>query len=167
MTTDGGDNWKHMGLKDSEHIADIIVHPDNSDIVYVAVMGHLWAANEERGVYKTTDCGESWERILYVDENTGCADLDIDPQEPDIVYAAMWEFRRWPHFFESGGAGSGLYKSLDGGKTWTKQTRDLPQGDLGRIAVAVAPSRPSPRNRDCFVPTTLAQPGSGSPRRRP
>lgn len=142
-TADGGESWEKLGLENTERIADIIIHPENSDVVYVAAMGHLWDANEERGVYKTTDAGKSWEKILYVDENTGCADLAIDPQEPDILYAAMWEFRRWPYFFKSGGPGSGLYKTLDGGKKWKKLTRDLPDGELGRIAVAVAPSRSS------------------------
>lgn len=142
-TTDGGDTWKLMGLEDSERIADILVHPGNSDLVYVAAMGHLWDSNEERGVYKTTDGGENWEKILFVDENTGCADLAMDPQESDILYAAMWQYRRWPYFFKSGGPGSGLHKSNDGGKTWKRLTNGLPEGELGRIAVEVAPSRPS------------------------
>ncbi|MFQ5708476.1 MAG: WD40/YVTN/BNR-like repeat-containing protein [bacterium] len=142
-TTDGGENWKHMGLEDSEHISRILVHPRNSEIVYVAALGHLWNANEERGVYKTTDGGKKWERILFVDGNTGCADLAMDPQEPNILYAAMWQVRRLPYFFTSGGPGSGLYKSTDGGKTWEKLSRGLPRGELGRIGIAVAPSRPS------------------------
>jgi len=141
-STDGGDNWQLMGLKESERIADILIDPDDPNIVYVAAMGHLWNGNEERGVYKTTDGGKSWERILYIDENTGCADLEMDPQEPTIIYAAMWQFRRWPYFFKSGGPGSGLYKSIDGGKNWTKLTNGLPEGELGRIAIAAAPSRP-------------------------
>ena len=142
-TTDGGATWIHLGLKDTERISDILIHPEDPNIVYVAALGHLWDANEERGVFKTTDGGKTWEKILYVDENTGCADLAMDPQEPNILYAAMWEFRRWPYFFQSGGPGSGLYKSTDGGKTWKKLTNGLPDGDLGRIAIAVAPSRPN------------------------
>ncbi len=142
-TTDGGESWTCMGLKDSEHIGKIVIDPRNSNTVYVAVLGHLWNANKERGLYKTTDGGKTWERILYVDENTGCADLAIDPQEPDIVYAAMWQFRRLPYHFTSGGPGSGLYKSTDGGKTWKRLENGLPEGELGRIAVAVAPSRPN------------------------
>lgn len=142
-TTDGGENWQRVGLEDSERISAIRVHPKNSDVVYVAALGHLWNAHEARGLYKTTDGGKTWERILYVDENTGCASLAMDPQEPDILYAAMWQFRRLPYFFTSGGPGSGLYKSTDGGETWKKLTEGLPEGDLGRIAVAVAPSRPS------------------------
>jgi hypothetical protein len=117
-TTDGGDNWEFMGLGDSERIAKIHVNPEDGDVVYVCATGHLWSSNEERGVYKTTDGGENWERILYVDENTGCADLAVDPQDSDILYAAMWQFRRGPDFFNSGGPGSGLHKSSDGGETW-------------------------------------------------
>jgi len=142
-TTDGGKTWEAMGLEDTERISQIRVHPQDSDTVYVCATGHLWNANEERGLFKTTDGGKTWEKILYVDENTGCADLDMDPQEPDVLYAAMWQFRRHPDFFESGGPGSGLYKSTDGGTNWTELTEGLPAGKKGRIAVAVAPSRPS------------------------
>lgn len=141
-TTDGGDTWKRVGLEDSERIARIIIDPKNPDTVYVAATGHLWNSNEERGVYKTTDGGKTWQKVLFVDKETGCADLAIDPQEPNIVYAAMWQFRRKPYFFTSGGPGSGLYKSTDAGKTWKKLTKDLPEGELGRIAIAVAPTRP-------------------------
>lgn len=142
-TNDSGDNWKLMGLENTERLADIIVHPQKSDIVYVAAMGQLWSSNEDRGLYKTMDGGKSWEKVLYVDENTGCADIAMDPQEPNILYAAMWEFRRLPYTFKSGGPGSGLYKSSDGGKSWKKLTIGLPTGELGRIAVAVAPTRSS------------------------
>ncbi|MFQ6083860.1 MAG: WD40/YVTN/BNR-like repeat-containing protein [Candidatus Aminicenantia bacterium] len=142
-TTDGGKTWECVGLKDSERISEVIVHPKNPNIVYVGALGHLWNSNEERGVYKTTDGGKTWERILYVDENTGCIDLVMDPQEPDVLYAAMWQFRRKPYFFTSGGPGSGFYKTTDGGKTWKKMTKGLPKGELGRIAVDIAPSRPS------------------------
>ncbi len=142
-TRDGGATWQHLGLEATERIAKIEVDPDDGDTAYVCATGHLWNANPERGVYKTTDGGESWDLILSVDENTGCADLDMDPQEPRILYAAMWEFRRSPHFFTSGGPGSGLYRSTDGGATWKKLGDGLPDGELGRIAVAIAPSRPS------------------------
>ncbi len=142
-TTDGGENWEHMGLEDSERMSKILIDPRDSDTVYVCVTGHLWDANQERGVYKTTDGGKSWERILFVDSDTGCGDLAMDPQEPGNLYASMWQFRRWPYFFKSGGSGSGLYKTTDGGKNWRKITKGLPQGELGRIALAVAPSRPS------------------------
>ena len=142
-STDGGESWANVGLTDSERIGAIRVDPSNGDVVYVCATGHLWNANEERGVFKTTDGGESWEKVLYVDADTGCADLDLDPQDPQVVYAAMWQFRRYPDFFTSGGPGSGLYKSTDGGATWKELEKGLPEGELGRIAVAVAPSRPS------------------------
>lgn len=140
-TRDGGDTWEHLGLEDSERIAKIAVHPEESDTVWVCATGHLWSANEERGVFKTTDGGKSWTKVLYVDEDTGCADLDLDPQDPSIVFASMWQFRRSPDFFDSGGPGSGLYKSTDGGESWRQLEKGLPEGELGRIAVAIAPSR--------------------------
>lgn len=142
LSKDGGKEWKLMGFKDSERISKILVDPKDSKTIYVAVMGHLWNTHTERGVYKTTNEGKTWKQILYVDENTGCADLEMDPQETGVLYAAMWQFRRKPYFFTSGGKGSGLYKSIDKGKTWRKLTKGLPKENLGRIAVAVAPSRP-------------------------
>jgi photosystem II stability/assembly factor-like uncharacterized protein len=145
-TTDGGDNWQRMGLADSERIARIRVSPadgTHGNTVWVCATGHLWNDNEERGVYKTTDGGKTWKRVLYVDAKTGCSDIDVDPQDPSIVYAGMWQFRRGAAYFSSGGPGSGLYKSTDGGDTWKKAEAGLPSGDKGRIAVAVAPSRPS------------------------
>ncbi len=142
-TVDGGDNWEHMGLADSERIARIAVDPKDGDTVYVCATGHLWDSNDERGVYKTADAGKNWERVLHVDADTGCSDLSLDPQDSRILYAGMWQFRRWPWFFKSGGPGSGLYRSKDGGKTWTQLKQGLPAGEKGRIAVAVAPSRPS------------------------
>jgi photosystem II stability/assembly factor-like uncharacterized protein len=141
-TTDGGDSWEARGLADSERIARIRVHPGEPDTVWACATGHLWNANEERGVFKTTDGGGSWEKVLFVDADTGCADLAADPQDPDVLYAAMWQFRRQPDFFTSGGPGSGLWRSRDGGATWQELENGLPAGDKGRIAVAVAPSRP-------------------------
>ncbi|MCS6884816.1 MAG: glycosyl hydrolase [Acidobacteriota bacterium] len=142
-TTDGGQTWALVGLEKVERISKIVIDPKNPEVVYVACPGALWSQSSERGLYKTTDGGKSWEKILYVDENTGCADVAIDPQEPNVVYASMWQFRRKGWFFTSGGPGSGLYKSTDGGKSWKKLTAGLPEGELGRIAIAVAPSRPS------------------------
>ena len=142
-TTNGGRSWDFVGLKDSEHISDIIIHPNDGNTVFVGVQGKLWGANEERGVFKTTDGGKTWTKILYIDENTGCADMDIDPTNPNIMYAAMWSHRRYPDFFDSGFTGkSGLYKTTDGGKTWNKIHNGLPQTTLGRIGIAVAPSNP-------------------------
>ncbi len=142
-TTDGGETWQHMGLENSERISSIRIDPRNPNTVYVGVLGHLWNDSEDRGVYKTTDGGKTWEKILYINEATGCASLDMDPQDPNILYAGMWQFRRWPWFFKSGGPGSGLYRSKDGGKTWQRLENGLPEGELGRITVAVAPSRPN------------------------
>jgi photosystem II stability/assembly factor-like uncharacterized protein len=142
-TTDGGETWKNMGLEKTERIGRIQIHPANSDIVYVAALGCLWNANEERGVYKTTDGGETWEKILYIDENTGCSDIAIDPEEPDILYAAMWDYRRQPFTFRSGGPGSGLYKTKNGGKSWKRLKKDLPTDTLGRISVDISPADPN------------------------
>ncbi len=142
-TTNGGEKWELMGLPNSERIARIVLHPTNHDIVYVAVLGHLWNGNQDRGVYQTTDGGKTWNKILYVDENTGAADICIHPNNPNILYAGMWDYRRQPHTFRSGGKGSGLYKSSDAGKTWKKLNGNgLPDGELGRISVAVSPIAP-------------------------
>lgn len=142
-STDGGDHWTAMGLEKTERIARIQVSSKAADTVFVCATGHLWNGNEERGVYRTSDGGKTWTRALFVDADTGCADLAIDPQDPRILYAAMWQFRRSPDFFSSGGKGSGIYKSSDGGGTWTRLSAGLPAGELGRIAIAAAPSRPS------------------------
>lgn len=142
-TTDGGDTWELVGLEDSERVARIVVDPRDGNVVYVCATGHLWNANEERGVFRTKDGGETWEKVLYVDENTGCSDISIDPHAPNVLYAGMWEFRRWPYSFNSGGPGSGLYRSLDGGDTWHELTNGLPAGEKGRVAVAVSPPQPS------------------------
>ncbi len=139
---DGGKTWEHLGFKHSERIAEVVLHPKDPKIAYVCVLGNLWNSSKERGVYKTKDGGKTWEKILYVDENTGCGDLAIDPQESDVIYAGMWQVRRMPYFFVSGGSGSGFFKSTDGGKNWKKIKKGLPEGDLGRIAFDVAQSRP-------------------------
>ncbi|MBL7873043.1 MAG: hypothetical protein JNM78_15610 [Cyclobacteriaceae bacterium] len=139
-TVDGGTNWIKMGFEKSERIAGIQVNPKNPDEVYVAVLGPLWNDSEERGLYKTTDGGKTWNKILYVDKTTGCSDLTLDPNNPNIVYASFWEFRRQPWSFSSGGATSALYKSIDGGKTFNKIHNGFPKGKLGRLAIAVAPS---------------------------
>lgn len=141
---DGGENWEYLGLPESERVHRILLHPTDSDVAYVAVPGKLWGDSTERGVFKTTDGGKTWNKILYVNEKTGCGDLIIDPSNPDRLIAAMYEFRRWPWSFHSGGPGSGLYRTLDGGKNWEEITPEdgLPKGDLGRCGLAYAPSNP-------------------------
>ncbi|MDW3192701.1 MAG: hypothetical protein R8G66_10055 [Cytophagales bacterium] len=139
-STDGGVNWNRVGFENSERIASIEIHPENTDIMYVGVLGALWSDNEERGVYKSTDGGVTWNKVLYIDPKTGCGDVIMDPNNPNVLYASMWEFRRSGWGFESGGANSGLFKSTDGGETWNKIHNGIPDGKLGRIAVAVAPS---------------------------
>ncbi len=139
---DGGANWEKIGFEKSERIGNIIVNPKNSNEIYVAVLGALWSDSDERGVYKTTDGGATWEKALYINEKTGAADLAMDPTNPNILYASMWEFRRTAWSFESGGEYSALYKSTDAGKTWKKIHNGFPAGKLGRLAIAVAPSNP-------------------------
>jgi len=147
-STDAGKSFTHVGLADIERVSRIRVHPRDPATVYVAALGHLWGPNEARGVYRSRDGGDTWDRVLYVDENTGAADLAIDPANPRILYAAMWDFRRRPWTFRSGGPGSGLYRSADGGDTWERLTdpaldNGLPSGTLGRIGIAIAASNPA------------------------
>lgn len=139
---DGGETWENMGLAQGERINKIIVDPTDGNTVYVAVLGKLWGENEERGLFKTTDGGKTWKKVLYSDPRTGCSDIAMDPRNPNKLFAAMWQFRRWPHFFKSGGPGSGLFRSHDGGETWQRLEPEdgLPKGTLGRMSVAVAPS---------------------------
>ena len=141
---DAGKTWQHMGLKNSERIHRIIPHPRDVNTVYVAAMGQAWGENSERGVYRTRDGGKSWQRILFVDDKTGAAELVMDPSNPDKLFANMWQYRRWPWLFKSGGPGSGLYMSIDGGDSWRQATEKdgLPKGELGRMGIAVAPSDP-------------------------
>ncbi|MFN3917067.1 MAG: WD40/YVTN/BNR-like repeat-containing protein [Flavobacteriales bacterium] len=139
---DGGKSWKNMGLKDSERIGNIVVHPKNSDIVYVAAYGQLWSSGGERGVYKTTDGGKSWERILHISENTGVNEIHMDPRNPDVLYAAAHQRRRHVHTYIGGGSESGLYKSTDGGKTWDKINKGLPSVEIGRIGLGISPVNP-------------------------
>ncbi|PIF01271.1 MAG: hypothetical protein CR994_01555 [Maribacter sp.] len=141
-STDGGSNWKKLGFDKSERIANIIVNPKNPNEVYVAVLGALWGDSEERGVFKSLDAGKTWKKLLYVNPKTGCADLIMDPTDPNTLYASMWEFRRTGWSFESGGDNSALYKSTNGGATWNKIHNGFPSGKLGRLGIAVAPSNP-------------------------
>mgnify|MGYP001212033983 CR=1 FL=1 len=144
-TQDNGETWQYLGLPESERIHRIIVHPDNSDVVWVGVMGPAWSDGEVRGVYKTEDGGSTWRRVLWVNQRTGISDLIIDPSDPSRLYAGMWEFRREPWFMTPGGPGSGLYASRDGGETWTRYSEmdGMPSGELGRIGLSIAPSNPS------------------------
>jgi len=137
---DGGRNWKLLGLEKTRHIHRIIVHPDNPEVVYVGAIGSPWGPHPERGVYKTTDGGKSWKQLLFVNELTGVADMVMDPNNPDKLFVALWEHRRWPWFFSSGGAGSGLHFTVDGGENWTEITHKegLPKGELGRMGLAIA-----------------------------
>ncbi|WP_299254572.1 hypothetical protein [uncultured Aquimarina sp.] len=141
-TTDGGANWKKMGFENSERISSIQINPKNSNEIYVGVIGALWGDSEDRGVYKTTDGGKTWEKILYINQRTGANEVIMDPNDPNTLYAAMWEFRRTAWNFNSGGPNSALYKSTDAGKTWNKIHNGFPKGDLGRFAVTIAPSNP-------------------------
>lgn len=141
---DGGRTWVHLGLDKTERIHRIVLHPTNPQIAYVAALGTAWGENAERGVFKTEDGGRTWKKILYVDERTGATDLVMDPSNPNKLLAAMWDYRRWPWFFRSGGPGSGLYLTYDGGEHWKRLTEKegLPAGELGRIGLAIAPSDP-------------------------
>ncbi len=142
---DGGENWQFMGLEATRHIHRIIVHPDDPNTVFVGAMGSMWGPNPERGVYRTTDGGKHWERILYLDEGTGIADMVMDPTNPNKIIAATWTFDRDPWFFNSGGPGSGLWITHDGGDNWERRTAKdgLPTGDLGRIGIAIAAGKPN------------------------
>lgn len=141
---DAGRTWKNIGLKDGRHIIRVVIHPRNPDIVWAAVMGHLFGPNETRGVYKTTDGGKNWKRVLYINNQTGASDLVMEPGNPEVFYAGTWRALRTPYSMESGGEGSGLWKSTDGGETWVNMTakKGLPKGVWGIVGVAVAASNP-------------------------
>ena len=146
-SNDGGASWQYLGLPESHHIGRIILHPTDNNIAWVAVLGHLYSANKERGVYKTIDGGKTWSQVLYVDDNTGAADLDINPSNPNEIYASMWYRTRRAWNFEEGGKTSGVFKSTDGGNTWKKlsvPSSGFPVGDsIGRIGLAVFPANPA------------------------
>ena len=144
-TTDGGHKWTWLGLAETQQIARVRVHPTNPDIAWVAAQGHVYGPNSERGIYKTTDGGKTWRKVLFRNDSTGAADLVVDPSNPDILYASFWQVYRKPWTLNSGGAGSSIYKSTDGGEHWTELTRNsgLPRGPLCMIGLAVSPARPS------------------------
>lgn len=139
---DGGKSWKNIGLKDARHIIRIVIHPKNPDIVWVAAMGHLFGPNNERGIFKTTDGGKTWKKTLFVNNQTGCSDLVMEPDNPNVFYAGTWRLIRTPYSMESGGEGSALWKSTDGGETWKNisANKGLPKNAWGIVGVAIAPS---------------------------
>ena len=140
---DGGNSWTNVGLGDTEKIPRIVVDPRNANVAYVCALGHEWGPNEERGLFKTSDGGKTWQKILYKNTLTGCSDVDIDPTNANVVYAGMYSFRRWAWYFESGGNETALYKSIDGGTTWTKLAKGLPTGPMDRIGISVSRSEPN------------------------
>ncbi len=140
-STDAGKTWKNIGLVETQHIARIRIHPTNPDIVYVAAQGALYGPNKERGIFKTTDGGKTWKNILYVNDLTGCSELDMDLSNPNVLYATMWEHQRKPWKVISGGDGSGIYKSVDGGETWKKIENGLP-AEKGKAAISICQSNP-------------------------
>ena len=139
-TTDGGKTWKHVGLKDSQTVSRLRIHPTNPDLVYAAVLGHVAGPNEERGVFRSKDGGGSWEKVLFRDNKTGAVDLTLDPNNPNVIYATLWEAFRMSHMMSSGGPGSGIFKSTNGGDTWTEISRNpgLPKGVLGKMGITVS-----------------------------
>ncbi len=142
VSHDDGATWKNMGLKNSEHLSKIVVHPDDSNTIWVASQGPLWTSGGERGIYKTTDGGKTWKRTLGDDKWVGATDLVIDPRDPDVLYAATWQRHRTVAGYLGGGPGSGLHKSTDGGETWTKLKKGIPKSNLGKIGLAISPFNP-------------------------
>jgi photosystem II stability/assembly factor-like uncharacterized protein len=144
-TTDGGQTWQHLGLTDTRQVTKVVIHPTDPDRAWVAAIGHAFGPNAERGVFRTTDGGKSWKKVLFVDDSTGATDLSLDPTNPRILYAAMWKFQRTPWGMESGGGRSGLWKSTDGGDSWKELTFNpgLPRTPVGKIGVAVSPANPA------------------------
>src|SRR5215468_3537092 len=143
-STDAGKTWKRIGLEDSRQLSRIRVHPKNPDIVYVAAQGHVWGPNEQRGVFRSKDGGKTWQKVLYRGDKAGASDLTMDPNNPNVLYAGLWEVYRKPWTLESGGSTSGIFKTTDGGDTWTDITRNpgLPKGTIGISGVAVSPVNP-------------------------
>ena len=141
-STDGGKTWTNVGLKNTYQISRVRVHPRNSDLVYVAALGHVWGPNPDRGIFRSKDGGKSWEKVLFVSDRTGASDLCMDPNNPRILYAGLWQVSRKPWALESGGPEGGLYRSTDGGDTWKKLSGGLPEGVVGNVGVAISGARP-------------------------
>ncbi len=158
---DGGKTWKRLGLTESRHIGAIALHPSSPDVAFVAAMGNLWAAGGQRGVFRTMDGGQTWQQVLALDDRTGVVDVDIDPSNPKVILAAAYERLRTPFSFRSGGAGSGLYRSSDGGASWRKVSRGIPAGPIGRIGVDFFPNTGSVR-RPGLVVATIEAPAGGT-----
>ena len=136
---DDGKTWKNVGLRDTQHIGALIIDPKDSNVVFVAALGHAYGPNSERGIFRTRDGGKTWERVLYKDDHTGAIDVVFDPSNSNILYASLWQVMRTPYSLDSGGPGSGLYKSSDGGTTWKRlESNGLPEGIMGRIGVSVS-----------------------------
>lgn len=142
-SVDGGQTWAHAGLAETKQIGRIRVHPKNPDLVYVAALGNVFGPSKERGVFRSKDGGKTWQNVLFIDDTTGAADIDMDPSNPRVLYAGFWHVRRKPWGMYSGGEAGGLYKSTDGGDTWTELTNGLPKGVRGRIGVTISPANPS------------------------
>ncbi|MDH3440062.1 MAG: glycosyl hydrolase, partial [Gammaproteobacteria bacterium] len=137
---DGGETWRHIGLDDAGQIGKLAVHPTNPNLLYVAVLGQIFGPSEERGVYRSRDGGDSWEKVLFLSDETGAVDIKMDPENPAVLYAAFWRAERKPWTIISGGDEGGIYKSTDGGDNWNKLTEGLPTGMTGRIGIAVSPA---------------------------
>lgn len=142
-SVDGGKTWKHLGLDKTERIKRIVVDPNDPDVACVCALGKQWGANADRGVFRTTDGGKNWEKVLYIDEGTGCSDIAMEWSNPNILYAGMWTFRRRPWRFDDGGGNTAVYRSMDGGKTWEKIMKGLPNKPMARIGLSVAQSQPN------------------------
>lgn len=151
-STDGGKTWTHKGLSETGHISEVVMHPKDKNVLFVGALGDLWNESEHRGVYKSTDGGKTWTKSLFVDQRTGVIDMSMDPRKPDTIVVAMYERFRWPWKFASGGPGSGLYKTTDGGKTWKKITKGLPEGVIGRIGLDRMVTKP-----DVMIATVEAE----------
>src|SRR5690349_14522894 len=162
-STDAGKTWTHLGLDETQHIGKIAVDPKNPNVVFVAAIGHLYAANAERGVYRSKDGGKSWKQVLFHNADVGAVDVAIDPTNPRVVFACLWNTRRppWFTYAPTNGPGGGIYKSTDGGDTWQQLTNGLPPAGIGRTGIAVAPS--NPRRVYAVVDCLVADPSAPPP----